>query len=359
MKSFQFFLFVGSLFAATSTFISCDNGFKNVDQKFTLKSFSHHQSLQGSKLNLGTLLAPIEIFFHDSLLFVTADGLDKNVSIFNRSQNFLPVGSIVPRGEGPDELLSVASMTFDADGTFWAHDIVGARMKKFQLVKNMDSIVAVAKGHVSLKWPVLNAFRLKSGVIGTTTHEIDPLRRFYVYDSLGKKKGEIGDYPTYEREIPSTAMVEVFNGRVNVHPAKDKFVLSYEFTDLVEIYDLDFNLIKRVQGPNDFIPEFDLKQRGNSTVMMRRFDKTKFAYQNGVSNDSLIFLLYAKGETVSKEDNQELAAHFTTIIALDWAGTPISIYKLDHPVICICVGWKNRIIYGLNRIESEVYAFPF
>ncbi|HMR56159.1 MAG TPA: hypothetical protein PLM56_10320 [Cyclobacteriaceae bacterium] len=93
--------------------------------------------------------------------------------------------------------------------------------------------------------------------------------------------------------------------------------------------------------------------------MKRRFDLTKYAYQAVVCTDSLIFLLYDNGETVSKDDDQDEAGHLSTIVAIDWNGQPLSLYELDHPVISICVDWHKRVIYGLDRIESEVYAFPF
>ena len=114
-----------------------------------------------------------------------------------------------------------------------------------------------------------------------------------------------------------------------------------------------------MQGPHIFLPEFELKLRGSHMAMARKFDKTKYAYQGIASNDSTIFLLYDNGETISREENQEAASHFKTIVAIDWEGNPLSIYQLDHAVISICVDWKNKIIYGLDRLESEVYSFPF
>lgn len=330
-----------------------------MDGRFAANSFKNQVLLKGSKLELGTLLAPIQIFFHDTLLFVTTEGLHHNVHVYNQRQDYLYFGSIIPRGDGPDELLSVVRMDFNSDGTFWAHDIITGRLKKYELVLNSDSIYAVAKSSASLKWPVMNAFWVEPGIIGATTQEITPLKRFYLHDSLGNRLAEAGDYPAYEKEIPATALVEIFNGWVSVHPEKTRFVLAYEFTDLIEIFDMEFTLLKRVQGPHNFLPEFELKQRGNSVAMKRKFDLTRYAYQGIVSNDSLVFMLYANGETVSKEADPEEAAHFKVIVAIDWEGNPLYLFNLDHAVISICVDWKRQVVYGLDRIESEIYAFPF
>jgi hypothetical protein len=333
--------------------------FLNIDSHFTSQSFQERKLLKGTRLELGTLLAPVQVFFHDSLLFVASNGLESNVYVFNSNDNYLLRGSIIQNGMGPDELLSVARMDFNHDGTFWSHDIITAHIKKFELIMDKDTVYAIVRNRISLNGPVINAFCLDTDLIGTTTQEIKPLSRFYIYDAQGNRIDEAGDYPTYNREIPATAKVEVYNGWISIHPSYNKFVLAYEFTDLIEFYDSDFKLLKRVQGPHNFLPEVELKQRGNSVAMVRRFDLTRFAYQRAVSSDSLIFLLYANGETVSKEDDQEEAAHFNSIVAIDWEGNPLYLFELDHAVISIAVDWKKGIIYGLNRIESEVYAFPF
>jgi hypothetical protein len=364
MKKIILLISVYSLIASAITLVGCkgeykEHGFIEVDHKFTIESFKDHKVLQGSKLDLGTVLAPLRIFHHDSLLFVTAEGVDKIITIYNQHSNFLHIGNIVQRGMGPDELLSVVRMDFNPDGTFWAHDMVTGRLKKFKLEVISDAINAEVIRSISLKWPVMNAFVLESSKVGTTTHEIIPFKRFHVYDSLGNRITEMGDYPNYEREIPPTAAVDVYNAWVSVHPDKSKFVIVHELTDLIEFYNSEFTLIKRVQGPHNFVPQFELIQRGNSMAMVRKFDLTKFAFQGVVSNDSLIFMLYANGETVSREDDPEEAAHFKVIIAVDWEGNPLYVFELSNSVISICVDWHRRTIYGLNRIESEVYAFSY
>lgn len=333
------------------------SGFADVHRTFTIKSFKDRKSLKSSKLELGTVLAPLFIFFHDSLLFVVADGLDKNVTVYNAAKNHSPLGSLLPRGTEPEEMLSVSRMDFNSDGTFWAHDLVAGRMKEFKLVMDKDTVYAISRKSVSFV-PSMNAFFLYPDKIGSTTQDINPLSRFYVYDIEGNRTEEVGEYPSYEREIPATAMVEVFNGWVSVHPDKTKFLLAYEWTDLLEIYNSDFTLVKRIHGPHLFMPEFELKARGSATVMQRKSDLSKFAYQGLTSNNERIFLLYANGKTVPKGAGDEYF-HYNTIVAIDWVGNPQTLYELDHKVISICVDWKRRIIYGLDRIESEIYAFSF
>jgi len=110
------------------------SGFADVDRTFTINSFKDQKLLKSSKLELGTVLAPLFIFFHDSLLFVVADGLDNNITVYNTTKDYSLLGSFVPRGEGPEEMLSLSRMDFNSDGTFWAHDIVRGQLKKLELL---------------------------------------------------------------------------------------------------------------------------------------------------------------------------------------------------------------------------------
>jgi len=345
-------------FSAVGCEPEANSDFKNVNHTFTVEDIGDRKFLKGSKVDLGLVLAPIHIFFNDSLLFIASNGLKQNISVYNVRAGFSNVGRILPTGMGPEELMSVLRMDFNEDGSFWVHDAITGRIKRITLINSNDSLMTTVSEETALRAPATTAFFLKPDQIVTTTQDIKPLNRFYIYNREGIRTQEVGSYPEYDRQIPATALVEVFSGWITVHPDREKFLLAYEYTDLIEIYNSSFALIKRIHGPHLFKPEFELKNRGSQQVMKRRFDKTKFAYQAIVSDENKIFLLYANGRTVSKEDGEE-AYHYNVIIVLDWNGNPISHYTLDHPVTSICVDWGNRIIYGLDRIESEVYAFPF
>lgn len=329
-----------------------------VNETFSLESFRDKATLKSSQLDLGTILSPVNIFFYDSLLFISSTGLDMNIEVYNVNNGYKKIGSIIPYGQGPDEMLSVARMDFNEDGSFWAHDVVSSQMKRYELTMNEDTLYALMKDFINPEGPVIEAIVIGSEKIVTTTHDINPLTRFYEYDMEGKRIATTGDYPSYERRIPSTATVEVFTGHATIHPKADKFLMAYEYVDLIEIYSADSKLKKRIQGPHNFLPDFELKERGGNPVMRRMYGKTKLAYIALASNETEIFLLYANGETRTQEEG-EAGIHHNHIVSLDWTGKPVIFYELDHAVTTITVDWKKHTIYGLDRIESEVYSFKF
>ncbi len=313
-------------------------------------------TLKGKKIDLGLLLAPLKIFCYDSLLFVYHDLPDTLVSVYNL-KDFTMIGKIFSRGEGPEELLSVSRIDFDDKGIMVIHDILGGVVKRFKIISKNNLLQTKVIGQTRVTSAAVDAFIISNKII-CASREIDPLKRFYVYDTTGRRMSEMGDYPYYGRVIPATAAVEVFNAWAGVNSKRRGFVLAYEYTDLIEFYDENGFLLKRIHGPHVFYPEFELKIVGNYQFMRRRYNKTRYAWQGRplTNNDSLC-LLYAEGRTVSKDDLE--SDHFKCVVFMDWEGKPLAYYRLDYPIISLAVNWRQRKILGLNRHDSEVYEFSF
>jgi hypothetical protein len=344
-------------------FISCTpkpefHSVDGVTSTYTHHSFKESKKLQGKLLDLGTVLAPLVLFHHDSLLFISSVGLPWNVKVFDMKNQNSEVGEILSRGMGPEEVLSALSISFSKDGSFWVHDPSGSQMKQAELFFEQGQLQTRVSEISRFAAPVTSSIFLNNHKFVTVCNDINPFKRFYVFDSVGYQIDAFGEYPTYEREIPNSAAVEVFMGRLTVHPNRDKFLMAYDYTDLIEIYSSDFELLHRVQGPHGFLPEFGLKERGSHQVMSRVYGHTKQAFYDVISNEEYIFLLYGDGKSRAKGSG-ESGVHYDKIVVLDWEGQAQMWLELDHPVTSICVDWKGKIVYGLDRIESQVYAFAF
>jgi hypothetical protein len=331
------------------------NGVKEILNR---KDFVEKVDLKGRKEALGLVLSPVEIFFHDSLLFISKAGQAMNVDVFNCKSDCFKIGSIVPFGAGPEEMLSVARIEFSDDSTFWAHDVVTAQMKKFKLIIEKDSIFAQNISQIHFGGPIIEATPMNGDTFVTTTQNITPPSRFYVFDAEGNRIGTPGEYPTYQRDIPATVAVEVYSGQLICNSSLGRCIFAYEYLDLIDIYDHEFNLIHRIHGPDGFLPEFEMADRGGALVMKRLYEKTKMAYQAIASVEDEIFILYGDGR-VKYNGKEEEGIHHRTIISIDWNGKPHKMYGLDHSVADIVVDVRNKRILGLDRMESNVYSFSF
>lgn len=336
-----------------------ENKITDLSNSFDISSFSNKLSLSGKKLDLGLVLSPVSIFYRDSLLFISSMNQSSNMPVFNSKENFKKLGEIIINGAGPDEMLSVATIDFVGPKEFWAHDVVSSNMKKFNLNIFKDSISVTMTEFVSFGGPQLTSSFIDNDRFFTTTQDINPPSRFYAFDLNGKKLEQyLSNYPDYGVELPITVKVDVFWAWPTVHPNRKKFIIAYEYLDLIEIYDRDLRILKRIHGPHQFLPDFDIKERGGYPYMQGVYERTKTAYVSLCSNENMIFLLYGEGRTRSKGQG-EAAIHYNHIVSIDWEGNPLGYYELDHGVTSIAVDWKERVIFGLDRIESEVYSFKF
>lgn len=329
-----------------------------VDQFFDLDSFEQKVNLKSSKLDLGLVLGPVSLFFNDSLLYIESGGVDEIVGVYDANNGHKKLGHIIPYGQGPDESLSVNKMIFSG-GKFWVHDIVATLVKKYELRLVGDSIKAVGVETIGFEIPsVTEMIVLNNEKIITSTHDVNPLTLFYEYNMKGDRIGTTATYPEYGEEIPKTAIVEVFRGHLLAHPKGDRFLMAYEYTDLIEFYDANAKLKKRLQGPHQFVPDFDLRMRGGHPFMQRIFDRTQWAYISASTDGDTIMMLYAGGKKRKKGEG-EAGIHYRYVIAMDWKGKPLTYYELDHPIAHMAVDFKRRVIYGLDRVDSEVYTFNF
>jgi hypothetical protein len=339
---------------------SCQEGYKikEVDKTFSIEHFPKRKKLESVKLDLGVVFSPVDIFFHDSLLFISSVGQEFNVSVFHNNANHRKLGEIFKNGAGPSETYSISKMDFMPDGSVWVHDVVSTMMKQFDFESVSDSLFASEKDMVLFMNPILSTAYLSDSLFFTTTQAIYPFGRFYIYSRNSEKLEVRGEYPDYGVDLPPMVAVDVFWGNLVTHPDRQRFALAYQYTDLIEFYDLKGMLIKRVHGPHQFLPEFDIGDRAGTPYMKRVYEKTQHAYKSLVANEDQIFLLYANAKT-NKPGEGEASIHYDKVVVLDWEGNPLVFYELDHAVTSIAVDWKKRVLYGLDRIESEVYAFQF
>jgi hypothetical protein len=339
---------------------SCQEGYKikEVNNSFSLQSFPTGLRLESEKLDLGIVYSPVDVFFNDSLLFISSIGQGYNVSVFQSNKGHRKLGEIFKNGAGPSETYSIAKMDFMPDGSVWVHDVVSTMMKHFDIEFESDSLFAIEKDMVLFMNPILSSAYLNDSLFFTTTQAIHPFGRFYIYSRNSEKLEVIGKYPDFGVEMPPMVAVDVFWGNLVTHPNRQKFALAYQYTDLVEFYDLEGSLMKRIHGPHQFLPDFDIGDRAGTPYMKRVYEKTRHAYKSLAANEDQIFLLYANSRTV-KPGEGEASIHYDKVVVLDWEGNPLAFYELDHAVTSIAVDWKRKVMYGLDRIESEVYAFKF
>lgn len=344
----------------TTTFIlffiltSCQDKFEN-SSTFDVNSFSYSNiKLTAEILPLDSLTNPVRIYCYDSLLFLISNQTSKLVNIYNLKLR-KKIGDVIIKGRGPEEMLMVNDLQFIREtDSFWAYDIIQKKMQEYSIkaiINNLDSppIQSIRIKDVGC----LNPMVISDQIIIANSGQTKPLGRFFFYNNKGETIDIKGNYPEYGKDIPLIAKSEVFSCKMGLKPDKSKIVLAYSMTDLIEIYNAEGKLLKRMHGPDCFSPLFEIRENQGGFQVVP-FKEAKDAYVFPITTDEEFWVLYS-GKSQSPGEY-----HMETLLSFNWDGRPLANYVLDVPIFGFDVDWDNRIIYGLShKPKPSIYTFKF
>ena len=177
-------------------------------------------------------------------------------------------------------------------------------------------------------------------------------KRFGLFNLEGDTICYKGEYPTLSSLQTNIEQVEGFINEFTANVEEDRVFVSYKRTDLIECYDTDMNLIKRIHGPEHFFPE--VHQVGDRIRTNKGTERDAYSFPLSVGKK--VFVLYS-GKVFNPRNHDYLK---DKIIVFDWNGNPQQCYQLDIPIFDFAVDEKSRIIYGLtDKPESHIIQFKF
>jgi hypothetical protein len=325
---------------------------------FTFADFGKEEILLKAEflaLDDSILIMPSKLILKDSFLILNNSSNDFYFQIFNLN-NLMETNECIGIGQGPDELLS-PDIIQSNDSNIWILDIYKKEIDEYSFTDFLSESrpkylqkIKIEEEHYT------NAIVFPSLKI-LTVFSSDPKQRFGFYDDDGKLLAKKGSYP--EIDIFDTEFEKArgydFDCTTNF---QNRIFVSHKLTDLIEIYDIDGNLLRRLHGPEQFFPAVEEVRRteGKYTVSTVRAipGKAREAYFCPINAGKEVFVLYS-GKI---EDNN--AYLMNIIFVFDWEGNPIRKYKLDTPIFQFCVDVNNRTIYGItNYPEYRILKFRY
>ena len=308
-----------------------------------LKDFDSLIELKGEILPTETLWKPVRIFFSDSVFLVVDNSYGDNfVLIYDRELN--QIAEQVPKGIGPNESLVCWNIQIIA-GNIWAFDPQTNQMKAYLkddfLTKSHiipQSIVTFKEQHLTM------ALLSNNNFVGNNITQKDHVLNLYEHDGV-KNMSKYAHYPKLAADDNKTIIEKnrLFENRVIYSEKHKKIVVLYIYTDLLEIYDEELNLISRIHGPDQFIPA--LTSDGSPTK------ETRLAYNIGCITSDEIWALY-NGDFYSNVVSPSSIKYPHKMLVFDFLGKPLRSYNLEYPLHSFCIDEENRIIYGLSELEE-------
>ena len=169
----------------------------------------------------------------------------------------------------------------------------------------------------------------------------------------GKKINAIIDYPTSSIPYSDMEKMDAYYMKFITNDS-DKIVICYYMTDLIEIYNLDGILQKRLHGPEQFFVR--VKERGGNISGTSLLKGTRDSYFQPRSAGDKFFVLYNGGDIYDPAHTSSCKRLFS----FSWDGTPKIIYNLNDPIHNFAVDKKNKKIYGISETpEVHIVAYSY
>lgn len=327
----------------TCLLVSCLDGQKYIKDSvlYSYNDFGNTVNLKGEILPIEDIWKPTRIFCQDSFLILTEPTDKYLIHIFNKEHGS-KVANNIPNGIGPNERLNSWSLQLDNEN-IWSFDMMTGTMTSYPIPEFFTNSDVLPSKTVQFKNGTTGIIHSSNNqFIATTLSDVNSL--LTVYNAEGMMDSTIRiTYPKVNNLIiPTNLAKRFFENRIYYNKESNKIVLFYVYTDLIEVYDTQLTLLVRIQGPDKFIPELDVREIDGKKHVHSISNKTKFAYLSGWLTENEIWTLYYG---ISPEPGKELQDR---IFVYDYAGKPLRMYNLDFPISTFCVD-REGFIYGLSE----------
>ncbi|MDY3266875.1 MAG: BF3164 family lipoprotein [Phocaeicola sp.] len=338
-----------SLFAIVCCLVSACSHQKSYDSAMLI-SWSDFNTVECSdtlKLPNDCFLSmPLRILCIDSTLFVQNRKGDGFIQRFRLPQ-LTPIGdACISMGNGPLELLSAYRIQV-VDSLFGVSDLMGS----YFMVYNKDSACNSPKfpegEKIRLEEPFSDVVLLPGLQQFVTTVLNTEHKRLTYFASDGTFRQTKGMYPFWGKELSPLEQMEGYACEMVVDPLNNHIWLFYKSTDLIEIYDYEGVLVKRMHGPDHFFPAVrELSNENGLQKVSSVSGETRDAYFCPLYSGGKVYVLYSG--RVYREGQSIDSYLLDTILSFNLDGTPDKVYKLPVPVFTFAIDEINRTLYGLS-----------
>lgn len=329
------------LFEGSDTWSDSDN-----TQKF---------NLTGETIVLDPLIQIVKFNLYDSLAFIVGKVIDNEclIHVYKLADGKRILSFGAP-GRGPNEFigLPLEMQIIREKGELLVTDRNGRQTQIFSITDLLDSAGFSPKRIIPLTFTT-----------GPVISIIDD-QRFLCHEPLGGKMFKTSEPPEMLMlhnitDMEKTASVRyppksyvgdclVYNShfsfpythRVVISPDGRKILVAYYFMDILEIYDNDLNLVKRLHGPDQFLPAFE--SRGDGLNIVQR-ENSREAFEQPIAGDDEFWVHYSGAQT-----NARTSSH-TRIYAFNWQGELLRSYQPDSLVLLLDIDFTRKAAYGLVK----------
>ena len=345
-RFFSFFLY----FILLELMCSCTSKKIQDAESFDWSNIPEPIHLKGDSISFDEiLLMPTRIVVIDSFLLTKNRNVERFFHIYNLNTK-KKVGERIPFGMGPKEMLDPVWL-FMPKGDLAVFDRNKRKMNIYpkNLLLTCDTVSPIKQ--ITFNYQLMNPVVLPEvGLLSSNLQAED--KKFIAVDFEGNKLCDFGEYPNKYKDKTLYEKSVTFMGDMAVKPDGSRWVMTHKTTDILEIYDNKLNLLKRLQGPDQTIPDL-IEENGR---IRRQGRASKEAYFFPFATNECFYVLYDGREYDTESSTRYLR---DKLFAFDWEGNPIKYYQLSEPILHFSIDIKQQILYGVSDYpEFHIIAFP-
>ena len=288
-----------------------------------------------------TVYRPNRLYLYDSIMITKEIGSKYAFHIYNLNTQSR-IGESIMIGQGPNEVLVayIVESQLSKEAVL-VLDIATQKVLFFNLNDLITENAPTPFKRIDMSSDKI--VFLEDMIVGNNSFGSQYNLNFY--DLEGKLIESKAELPKYKSNNSNISNHIVFQGNLTV--GNNRIFYVYYFTDLIDIYDLKGGLLKRIHGPDNFLPEMEYSEVGS-----RPTKKSRDAYYCPVFADGELFVAY---NGLFQKDYIETVDQ---ILVFDSNGNPLRRYILDKRIISFTVDTQNQIIYAICR-DPEYHVIKF
>jgi hypothetical protein len=344
-----------SLLGLVAFFLSCSD--PNEDRikanSYSLNDFPKKELLKGKKIQLDSSFNPTKIkIIGDKNLLLVVDKYSQYFIKIYTLDSFKFLKSFGKKGSGNEEFIGIGSIAYDIKKQLlYISDGYKSNLHIYSinsLLKSKSQKISPLKV-IQIQHPITSTLVLPNNNIVSTRINLkkDSIGMFNLYDNMGSYIKYVAQYPFNGEDYPSLALYDVYSGKFAISPSSDKILYAYNNTDILDMYNLNFELKKRIQGPMGFRTNLEV-EKIHGAVSVGSTTKSKVAFRGSPRfTDSGVYILF-DGETAKRKGYQtkKLLKYSSNLDLLTY-------YNLDKEIFDFDIDLNGKIIYGLSHESKQ------
>jgi len=336
---------ITNLFLVTVLFTSCHKSEKYENASiFSFKDFKITTKLNATTIDFDEpIMRPWLFVKSDSLLIILNLRTNNMLYVYNINSRE-KVGEFISWGNGPNDLLGIKNMQL-VDSDLYLSDNQKRTIYKYDINdfhKSTDDIIPIQK--VAIDDFFSNLVYTDNGYVATAFNPEN--KRLTFYNSKGEKKFSAGEYPYFGKELTHIEKMEGFRSLIAVSQKYKRIYLFGLSTDLIEIYDFQGMLIKKMHGPEQIFPQ--VKEVSEGDVYRISAAGSIFTFSSLMIVDDEIYVSYSGHH---QERGTDHPARYN-ILVFDMDCNPLRNYELSKPIASFTVDPVTKKIYATSNVPD-------